>query len=133
MVPCWLSSETALSRLMTSTLNSPSVRRTQIFIGGDFIGGASELLDLMGQGKLSERLDAAEGKGAFPDDIATLISQRAPKDAPAAVDEEIQALKKSLKDNMPRSAITATYASRPKKPPPLRLDHPESACCWPVA
>lgn len=67
----------------------------------------------MEEGNLSERLDAAEGKGAFPSDIATLVSQHTPEDKPAA-DEEVTALRSTLKDSMPRSDITALCASCPK-------------------
>lgn len=59
----------------------------------------------MAQGKLPDRLAAAEGKGAFPDDIASLIAQQAPETTETTVDEEIVSLRDTLRKDMPRSPV----------------------------
>eukprot|EP00892_Ulva_mutabilis_P005886 jgi/Ulvmu1/366/UM001_0373.1 len=82
----------------------------QIFIGGEFIGGASELLDIIKKEELTQRLDAAAGKAAFPNDIATLIEQHAPEEK-STEDEEVTELRKTLKNTMPRADIAAKGSS----------------------
>jgi hypothetical protein len=51
----------------------------QIFIGGSFIGGATELLTLIDSGILKQRL-ASTNRAAFPEGIAALIAQHTAAD-----------------------------------------------------
>lgn len=78
------------------------VHPVQIFIGGVFAGGASQLLDLIANNELQPKLTAAEGKSAFPEGIAELVEQHAKEDKPTAVDPEVVALSATLKDKAPR-------------------------------
>ena len=68
------------------------------------------MLALIEQGKLSEELDKAGGKGAFPNDIATLIAKHVPADKEVE-DEEVTHLRLKVKEGMTRSEIPAKCVS----------------------
>ena len=75
----------------------------QIFVAGQFVGGASELIALIDGGGLDAKLAAAQGKPAFPADIADLVAQHvgAAAEAPQSLrDKEAQALGDALASEM---------------------------------
>lgn len=73
----------------------------QIFIGGDFIGGASQLIDLITNNALEAQLKAAEGKSAFPKAIAELVAEHAEEQKPT-VDPEVAALGAKMNEKLTR-------------------------------
>jgi glutaredoxin len=74
-----------------------------VFIGTDFVGGASQLVEIIEKGELSDRLAAAAGKPAFPDSIAQLVAMHA-KEAKSdnVINPELLKLKPLLKEKVAR-------------------------------
>ena len=115
IVPCCLSNDVASQPavplggcrptvdLLVDTIACP----VQIFIGGEFIGGASQLIDLIAKDGLQAQLKAAEGKSAFPKDIADLVAAHAKEQKPT-VDPEVAALGAKMKDKLTRVKCAAS-------------------------
>jgi hypothetical protein len=62
----------------------------QIFVRGEFVGGASELVHLIETGELANMLSNTEGRQAFPSNIADLVKKHTPssEDVAKAPEEE---------------------------------------------
>jgi hypothetical protein len=60
----------------------------QIFVGGEFVGGASELSNLIETGELANMLSNTQGRQAFPSKIADLVKNHTPSSKGAAKDPE---------------------------------------------
>jgi hypothetical protein len=76
----------------------------QIFIGGELVGGASDLMNLIEADVLTDMLNKAEDRKPFPTKIADLLSERASRSTDAAKssdDKKAEALGKALADELP--------------------------------
>ena len=74
----------------------------QIFIGGDFVGGATELIQLLDDGKLKSKLKSASNR-AFPDNIAKLVREHvaSEKDSgPSAEEQKGKKLEEALEQKV---------------------------------
>jgi hypothetical protein len=75
----------------------------QIFIGGELVGGASDLMNLIEADVLTDMLNKAEDRKPFPPKITDLLSERVSRSTDAAKssdDEKAEALRKTLADEL---------------------------------
>jgi glutaredoxin-related protein len=106
-------------------------RTVQIFIGGEFIGGASELLSLMDQGKFKSMLSSASNR-SFPDPIAKLIKQHVSsnKDSgPSEVEQQGAALASTLEKDVAWNEVKVGCAPAPSQRACIHCMERRQHCC----
>ena len=89
----------------------------QVFVGGEFVGGASELLAIMASGELTEKLKLVQGSRPFPQDLEDVIAKvmalqeesLALKALPEPAADEISALRADLEQTLVRKTRTIGY------------------------